>query len=377
MTAGVRRSRVARLTAPRRSTSPPTPSRASPRGDEDEGYQQGLIGHDVLLQHMPLVAGRPATVRFVTAVNRWCVFVCRWCRRPDWHRRLAPRRAQNGKAPAATSPPDADVEWRREGNRNAKSECVGRSDGSGGPGHDGGCTAPPRRRRADPQRPVPSIEDRTTGLRKIDGYFPLYWDERAGVMLLEVPRVDTEFLFSTGLSAGLGSNDLGLDRGQGGQGRIVDVPARRSASAAGAAEPVVSLEQQQPARAPFGRGLVRQVGAVGLRGGGRVERPTAGRCHRLLPARRAWRRRRPAARHLPRRQEPQRLLPAEHQGLSEEHRSGHDADLRQRGRQPARRPRAHAGPGADRRDRRRAAAAASAATSSAAPSAASRRRPMR
>ncbi len=69
--------------------------------------------------------------------------------------------------------------------------------------------------------PVPSIEDRTTGLRKIDGYFPLYWDERAGAMLLEVPRVDTEFLLSTGLSAGLGSNDLGLDRGQGGQGRIV------------------------------------------------------------------------------------------------------------------------------------------------------------
>lgn len=69
--------------------------------------------------------------------------------------------------------------------------------------------------------PVPSIEDRTSGLRKIDGYFPLYWDERAGTMLLEVPRVDTEFLLSTGLSAGLGSNDLGLDRGQGGQGRIV------------------------------------------------------------------------------------------------------------------------------------------------------------
>ena len=69
--------------------------------------------------------------------------------------------------------------------------------------------------------PVPSIEDRTSGLRKIDGYFPLYWDERAGTMLLEVPRVDADFLLSTGLSAGLGSNDLGLDRGQGGQGRIV------------------------------------------------------------------------------------------------------------------------------------------------------------
>ncbi len=68
---------------------------------------------------------------------------------------------------------------------------------------------------------IPSIDDHVSGMRKIDGYFPLYWDERAGTMLLEIPRFDAEFLFSTGLSAGLGSNDIGLDRGQGGQGRIV------------------------------------------------------------------------------------------------------------------------------------------------------------
>ena len=68
---------------------------------------------------------------------------------------------------------------------------------------------------------IPTVEDRVSGLKKIDGYFPLYWEERTGSMLLEIPRFDAEFLFSTGLSAGLGSNDLGLDRGQGGQGRIV------------------------------------------------------------------------------------------------------------------------------------------------------------
>jgi hypothetical protein len=69
--------------------------------------------------------------------------------------------------------------------------------------------------------PSPSIVERVSGLKKIDGYFPLYWDERAGTLLLEIPRFDSEFLFSTGLSAGLGSNDIGLDRGQGGQGRVV------------------------------------------------------------------------------------------------------------------------------------------------------------
>ncbi|MDP2388953.1 MAG: DUF5117 domain-containing protein, partial [Acidobacteriota bacterium] len=77
---------------------------------------------------------------------------------------------------------------------------------------------------AQPQRPaaLQSIEDRTTGMKKMDGYFPLYWDERTGSMYLEISRFDTEFLFSTGLSAGLGSNDIGLDRGTGrGGGRLV------------------------------------------------------------------------------------------------------------------------------------------------------------
>jgi hypothetical protein len=69
--------------------------------------------------------------------------------------------------------------------------------------------------------PVPAIDARTSGMQKIDGYFPLYWDERSGSMFLEIPRFDTEFLLSTGLSAGLGSNDIGLDRGAGGAGRVV------------------------------------------------------------------------------------------------------------------------------------------------------------
>jgi Met-zincin/Domain of unknown function (DUF5117) len=71
------------------------------------------------------------------------------------------------------------------------------------------------------QGAMPSIEERTSGMQKMDGYFPLYWDEHSGSLFLEIPRFDTEFLFSTGLSAGLGSNDIGLDRGAGGSGRIM------------------------------------------------------------------------------------------------------------------------------------------------------------
>ena len=66
-----------------------------------------------------------------------------------------------------------------------------------------------------------SIAERTAGMQKLDGYFPLYWDERTGALFIEIPRFDAEFLLNLGLAAGLGSNDVGLDRGEGGGARIV------------------------------------------------------------------------------------------------------------------------------------------------------------
>jgi hypothetical protein len=68
---------------------------------------------------------------------------------------------------------------------------------------------------------IPPIADRTDGMKKLDGYFPLYWDDRSGSMFVEIARLDTDFLFTNGLSAGLGSNDIGLDRGRSGGGRVV------------------------------------------------------------------------------------------------------------------------------------------------------------
>ncbi|HZU24105.1 MAG TPA: zinc-dependent metalloprotease, partial [Bryobacteraceae bacterium] len=69
--------------------------------------------------------------------------------------------------------------------------------------------------------PLPTIEQKTAGMTKLDGYFPLYWDERQGALWLEVPRFDVDFLYVTGLATGLGSNDIGLDRGQAGESAIV------------------------------------------------------------------------------------------------------------------------------------------------------------
>lgn len=69
--------------------------------------------------------------------------------------------------------------------------------------------------------PPPSIEEKTEGMEKMDGFFPLYWDEAAGQLWMEIPELNTEVLYVTGLSAGLGSNDIGLDRGQLGGEHVV------------------------------------------------------------------------------------------------------------------------------------------------------------
>ena len=68
----------------------------------------------------------------------------------------------------------------------------------------------PAARRAEA---IPPIAERTAGMKKIDGFFPLYWDESGGRLYVEIPKLDTEVLHATGFGTGLGSNDIGIDRG--------------------------------------------------------------------------------------------------------------------------------------------------------------------
>ena len=76
---------------------------------------------------------------------------------------------------------------------------------------------------AQAQQPPPqlSISSRVAGLARIDGFVPLYWDARQGRLLMEVDRFDTELLYVVSLSVGLGSNTVGLDRGQPGTTQVV------------------------------------------------------------------------------------------------------------------------------------------------------------
>ena len=66
-----------------------------------------------------------------------------------------------------------------------------------------------------------NIAGRTAGLKKIDGFFPLYWEAKTGKLLLEIPAFDKDFLYLDQLPYGIGSNDLFLDRGQLGPGQVV------------------------------------------------------------------------------------------------------------------------------------------------------------
>src|SRR3954452_8648574 len=67
----------------------------------------------------------------------------------------------------------------------------------------------------------PSITSRVTDLTRIEGFMPLYWDAGQGHLLMEISRFDTELLYAVSLSAGVGSNAVGLDRGQPGPVDIV------------------------------------------------------------------------------------------------------------------------------------------------------------
>jgi hypothetical protein len=66
-----------------------------------------------------------------------------------------------------------------------------------------------------------SIRARTKGLQKLDGYVPLYWDAEGGKLLMEIERFNAEFLYQVSLPTGVGSNPIGLDRGQLGSTNVV------------------------------------------------------------------------------------------------------------------------------------------------------------
>ncbi|WP_229312277.1 zinc-dependent metalloprotease [Larkinella punicea] len=67
----------------------------------------------------------------------------------------------------------------------------------------------------------PTIASYTAGMEKQPGFMTFYWDAKKGKIWLEIDKFDTELLYYPTLASGIGSNDIGLDRGRLGQEHIV------------------------------------------------------------------------------------------------------------------------------------------------------------
>lgn len=59
------------------------------------------------------------------------------------------------------------------------------------------------------------------GLKTYYGYFDFYYEESSDKIYLKVKKLEEEFLYINSLASGVGSNDIGLDRGQLGGERVV------------------------------------------------------------------------------------------------------------------------------------------------------------
>jgi hypothetical protein len=66
-----------------------------------------------------------------------------------------------------------------------------------------------------------TLTEKVAGMQKFSGFIPFYWDAKSGKVWLEIDKWNTELLYVESLPAGIGSNDIGLDRGQLGNSAIV------------------------------------------------------------------------------------------------------------------------------------------------------------
>lgn len=73
---------------------------------------------------------------------------------------------------------------------------------------------------------LPSVESKIGGMQKFPGYFDFYYDDKQDKIFLLIKKFDEEFLYVNSLPAGIGSNDIGLDRGQLGSSRVVKFERR-------------------------------------------------------------------------------------------------------------------------------------------------------
>jgi Met-zincin/Domain of unknown function (DUF5117) len=74
--------------------------------------------------------------------------------------------------------------------------------------------------------PSSPVQAKVSGMQKFEGFFEFYYDEKQDKVHLLIDKLNTEFLYVESLTAGVGSNDIGLDRNQLGSERVVKFERR-------------------------------------------------------------------------------------------------------------------------------------------------------
>jgi hypothetical protein len=71
-----------------------------------------------------------------------------------------------------------------------------------------------------------AILAKVAGMQAFSGFFEFFYDAKQDKVFLVIDKFDSEFLYINSLTAGVGSNDIGLDRGQLGGERIIKFERR-------------------------------------------------------------------------------------------------------------------------------------------------------
>jgi len=65
------------------------------------------------------------------------------------------------------------------------------------------------------------LAEKSKNFQKFNGFFDFQYEEKTDKIYLEVTELEKDFLYVSSLSSGIGSNDIGLDRGQLGNTQVV------------------------------------------------------------------------------------------------------------------------------------------------------------
>lgn len=120
---------------------------------------------------------------------------------------------------------------------------------------------------------LPTIAKKTAGMEKSDGFFPIYWDATTGLIYLEIPTLNQDFIYLTSMPSGLGSNDIGLDRSQLGRTRLV----RFERSGQKILMVMPNLRYRADSESPAERTSVREAFAEAIIWGFKIEAQQNGR----------------------------------------------------------------------------------------------------